>query len=336
MATSNYVGWRVPEKVIIVAKDYRHWENGKYTIDGTYQGYVVDAGNKEMLESARNWAKWTEYVQPYDRETRTYAAVIDHEGIEHEFDNEGFTLTLLDSANGSSQGGKLSFWNCKISKGDKEFIIGIASDYLLEILLHNTFINGTCQSTLSFARCKGGVGMMNKEMPSYQQFMQDEQHRAAMKKGKTKKREPGHLYSTLTGGDVYFSTFYKWYEPVYSEDYSRYRFDKKLLGFKKLDTPVAVYWEPFYNEKYTKKSEYFERSFYFSSNTPARVDSGCAAEIDITDEEVLKKQFEKVFKADTPTYHFDYYVGIGLDKNGYTMPEWQCKFLVEKGYKIWD
>ena len=122
MATSNYVGWRVPEKVIIVAKACRHWENGEYTIDGTYQGYVVDAGNKEMLESARNWAKWTEYVQPYDRETRTYAAVIDHEGIEHEFDNEGFTLTLLESADGSSQGGKLSFWNCKISKGDKEFI----------------------------------------------------------------------------------------------------------------------------------------------------------------------------------------------------------------------
>jgi hypothetical protein len=48
---------------------------------------------------------------------------------------------------------------------------------------------------------------MNKEMPSYQQFLKDEELRATMSKGKTKKRILGHLYSTLTGGNVFLGTF---------------------------------------------------------------------------------------------------------------------------------
>ena len=86
----------------------------------------------------------------------------------------------------------------------KSFIVGINSDYLLEILRYNDFVKGVCQSTMSFARCKGGVGMLNEAMPSYQQFLQDEEQRVAMSKGKTKKRIPGHLYKTLTDGHVFF------------------------------------------------------------------------------------------------------------------------------------
>ena len=338
MSTDKYKGWYVPENVIIVAKEVRNWLDGKYITTGEYQGYVVDANNKDMLESAHNWAKWTEYVQPYNKETHTYAAVIEHEGIDYTFANDGFTLELLDAAGGSSQGGKLSFWNCKISKDDKEFIIGIASDYLLEILLHNDFKNGVCQATLSFARCKGGVGMMNESMPSYQQFLLDDQKRADMKKGKTKKREPGHLYSTLTGGDVYFSTFYRWYEPVYKED-SSWRSYETLIGFKKLDTPIVQYWQPGYQEKLTKKSEYFSKGLFWDNKIPARIDSGIVAEIDITDEELLEKHLAKLFNDHTQTnwissYHLS--VGVGLNKDSYDMPEWLRKFLINRGFKIWD
>ena len=192
MAT-EYKGWKVPEKIIIVSKVHKIWDSslGRYSTDESYQGYVVDPGNKSQLETALNWAEWSERYGEYNKETHRYENEIEHVGGIHEFVNEGFTLTLLESADGSSQGGKLSFWNCKISKDGKDFIIGIASDYLLEILLHNDFKKGVCQSTLSFARCKGGVGMMNKSMPSYQQFLKDEELRASMKKCKTKKREPG-------------------------------------------------------------------------------------------------------------------------------------------------
>lgn len=341
MSTSNYEGWRVPSSIIIVAKDSRRWDHnkGRYICDDIPQGYVVDPGNKKMLENAMGWASWTEYRGEYNKETRQYDEQIEHVGEIYEFVNEGFTLTLLDSANGSSQGGKLSFWNCKVSKDDKEFIIGIASDYLLEIMLHNDFVKGTCQSTLSFARCKGGVGMMNKEMPSYQQFLQDEQLRTSMKKGKTKKREPGHLYSTLTGGDVYFSTFYKWYEPVLKDN--GYFYNKQLIGFKKLSTPVVLYWQPWHNEKLTKKSEYFERNFYLSDSTPARIDSGVVAEIDITDEEILNKQIDKVCTAVSPNggYSLSAFVdsiGLSTSKDSYEMPEQLRKLITEKGCKVFD
>lgn len=336
--SSTYQGWRVPENIIIVSKDARIWKNGSYVSDGTPQGYVVDPSNKSMLASAMSWAEWTEYRGDYNKETCRYSEQIDHVGEAHEFVNKDFTLTLLDSANGSSQGGKLSFWNCKVSKDGKDFIIGIASDYLLEILLHNDFKSGVCQATLSFARCKGGVGMMNKAMPSYQQFLQDEQHRATMKKGKTKKRVPGHLYSTLTGGDVYFTTFYRWYEPVYEEGRS-WRYSRELIGFKKLDTPVVQYWQPWHQERLTKKSEYFNRGIYFDESVPARIDSGFVVEIDMSDEEVLEKHLARKFsdgtsihaiKGDTSS------VGLSLSNTTYEMPEWLRKFITDRGYKIWD
>jgi hypothetical protein len=290
-----------------------------------------------MLENAIGWAKWTEYRGEYNKDTRRYDEQIEHVGIEYLYDNEGFTLTLLDSANGSSQGGKLSFWNCKISKDDKEFIIGIASDYLLEILRYNNFENGVCKSTLSFARCKGGVGMMNESMPSYQQFLQDEQHRAAMKKGKTKKREPGHLYSTLTGGNVYFGTYYRWYEPVYKE--GRYYYSRELIGFKRLPKPIAQYWQPCYDEKLVNKSEYFERSLYWDEATPARTDSGKVAEIDMSDEDVLEKHLTKLFNEKTPSHWLSSCyksIGVGLSSDNYELPEWLRKIIIEKGYQVWD
>lgn len=337
MSTGEYKGWHIPDKVIIVAKEMHEWKDGQSVFTGKYQGYVVDANNKDMLASAHGWAKWTEYVRPYDPKTRTYAAVIEHEGIEFPFENEGFNLELLESADGSSQGGKLSFWNCKISKDGNEFVIGINSDYLLEILLYNDFSKGVCRETLSFARCKGGVGMTTKNMPIYQQFLVDEQKRAAVKKGKTKKREQGHLYSTLICGDVYFGKYYRWYEPVYKDGY--YYYQRDLIGFRKLKEPVEQYWQPTFDEKLKTKSEYFSRGLYWDSTTPARTDSGAVADIDMSDEEVLEKHLAKLFNENTQNNWIGSYwlsIGVGLSNESYEMPEWLRKFLVERGLKVWD
>jgi hypothetical protein len=162
-----------------------------------------------------------------------------------------------------------------------------------------------------------------------------------MKKGKTKKREPGHLYSTLTGGDVYFSTFYRWFEPVYKDMGCIY--NKKLIGFKKLSTPVALYWQPWYNEKLSKKSEYFDRSFYLSDSIPARIDSGVVAEIDITDEEILDKHIDKVCTAVSSNGGYSYTlsaftdsVGLSTSSDSYEMPERLRKLIIEKGCAVWD
>ncbi len=337
---ADYKGWKIPENIIIVAKAARIWKDYKRVHEDCLQGYVVDAENKEMLESAHNWAKWTEYVQPYNIETRTYADVIEHQGVEYHFTNEGFTLELLDSASGSSQGGKLSFWNCKITKDDKEFIIGIASDYLLELLLNSTFINGKCQEKLSFARCKGGVGMTTKNMPIYKQFLEDEQKRATMKRGKTKKREIGHLYSTLTGGDVFLGRFYRWYEPVYSETTrNRYWWDRKLIGFERLEKPVEQYWSPMHYEEKTKTSDYFGKYFYWSDSTPARTDCGQVVEIDMTPEEILEKHLDLLLKNDIQTYQLSSIwssIGVGTSDKEYTMPDYIRKLITDRGCFVKD
>lgn len=330
MAT-DYKGWRVPEEIIIVAKECRVWDTKSctYLTDGKYQGYVVDANNKDMLASAHSWAKWTEYVQPYDKETRTYKEVIEHVGVEHRFKNEGFTLELLESADGSSQGGKLSFWNCKISKDGKEFIIGIASDFLLEILLCNDFIKGKCKTTLSFARCKGGVGMTTKDMPIYQQFLADEEKRNKVQKCKTKKREMGHLYSTLTGGNVYFGKYYQWYEPIY-ENPTRYYYGRKLVGFKRLTEPVVLYWEPWYDSRYTKMSEYAEKSLYWSNSVTARVDDGQVVELDTTLDEALAKCLARIFEtSDNPVDWCTNYVGISTSDKDYILPDFIKEYLTK-------
>jgi hypothetical protein len=335
--STNYKGWRVPKDVIIVAKDCGRWVDGKRTL-GELQGYIVDPDNKTMLQNALGWARWTEYVGELNTTTLKYEQQIEHEGVQYLFKNEGFRLELLECANGSTQGGKLSFWNCKVSKDGREFIVGIASDYLLDILLHNDFKNGVCQSTLSFARCKGGVGMMNESMPSYQQFLKDEEHRTTMKKGKTKKRVPGHLYSTLTGGDVYFTTFYRWYIPVY-EDTPYWRTPRKLTGFRKLEAPIVMNWSPWYNEDFTKKSDYFRRGIYFSDSTPARTDSGLVAEIDISDEDVLDKHLDTCFVQKINNYGVETFrqsVGLSLDKESYEMPEWLREVITGRGYKLID
>ena len=60
MAT-DYKGIKINNEVIIVAKDGWHWNGNKYERCGNPQGYVVDVGNKNMLETARNWAHYTTY-----------------------------------------------------------------------------------------------------------------------------------------------------------------------------------------------------------------------------------------------------------------------------------
>ena len=176
---------------------------------------------------------------------------------------------------------------------------------------------------------------MNKEMPSYQQFLKDEELRATLSKGKTKKRAPGHLYSTLTGGDVYFSTFYCWYEPVYEKAYNRY-YDT-FTGFRKLATPKVYYWQPAYNKEFTKKSEYLSKYLYLDDKIPARTDCGLVAEIDITDEDVLRNYEERTFVDDASTTAVTYTtVGLSTSKESYILPDHIRQWIISRGYKVLD
>jgi hypothetical protein len=168
--------------------------------------------------------------------------------------------------------------------------------------------------------------MTTKDMPIYQQFLADEEKRNKVKKCKTKKREIGHLYSTLTGGNVYFGKFYKWYEPVYDDH--GYYYDKKLVGFKRLVEPITIYWEPWYDNRYTKLSEYAEKSFYWSKSVAARADDGKVVEIDMTLDEALDKCLTRYFKTpENPASWCTNYVGISTSDKEYVMPDFIKEYL---------
>ena len=92
----------VDEKCIFVISSYQ-------TIDGISQAYLVATSDfSKSLETAKNWASKREW----DSETRGYKYIDTYEI--YETDNKDFEIFIYDSAGYSSQGGKLSFWNCLI------------------------------------------------------------------------------------------------------------------------------------------------------------------------------------------------------------------------------
>ena len=249
---NGYTGWKLFDKVTIVAKkilayDYK---TGETTDTGNVQGYLVDPTNKKQLEAARNWG--TNY-KPIYKEVDGKRQFVDKEIIEpdeYTYDNDGFTLELHNSAGGSSQGGKLSFWNCWITAPDgHRFLVGIAADLLLDVLKSSTVINGVVQDKLMFARCNGGVGMLSKSMDSYKNAVNDMAIKKKMSSGKTKKVIPGHIYETTTEQNIYVGKMYQWYEEVRDKrqvDYwHRYG---KLIGFKRLEKPREFIFYPSYSE----------------------------------------------------------------------------------------
>jgi len=342
--SDNYVGWKLFEKVIIVAKELRSYQKLKYSSDeDAVQGYLVDPTNKKQLKTALRWAEWTEYGT-YNPETREYDHLVEHKGVVHEFDNRGFTLELLASAEGSSQGGKLSFWNCKVTKDDKSFIIGIAADLLLDVLRNTTVVNGVVQEPLFFARCKGGVGMLSEKMEAYQQAVSDMTRRKTMSRGKTSRFVVGNTYCTTTQTNVYLGELYQWYEPIMENDYwGRTR----ITGLKKLDEPIKLYFYPDYYNDCTKMSDYIKKaySYWMKTKKPAsRVEGELKVELDADINDLINRLVEEAISVST-AYVDDKKKGLtrsrwthigftGLSTNGseYTMPENLVKAIKDYDY----
>lgn len=213
--SSEYNGWKLLDNIIVVIAAA---ENTKY---GCSQGYIVDPKNKKQLESALAWGRRAVYEQDKDGNL-----LKDDKGIliwhyedakAVETDNKDFTLQLLESAGGSSQGGKLSFWNCLITKDDIKCVVGINSELLLELMLQSTFTNGVCDKTVCFARKNGNVGALHPNMTQYKDAIKDNKIRKSVNTKKTSKWQLGHNYVTLSKNDFYLGNFY---QPIkYDYDY---------------------------------------------------------------------------------------------------------------------
>ena len=346
----KYTGWKLFDKVTIVAKKVMTYDykTRTYFDTGNVQGYLVDPSNKKQLEAARNWG--TTYKNIY-QEVDGKLKYVDREIIEPEeytYDNDGFTLELHNSAEGSSQGGKLSFWNCWITAPDgHRFLIGIAADLLLDVLKSSTVINGVVQDKLMFARCNGGVGMLSKSMDSYKNAVNDMAIKKKMSSGKTKKVIPGHIYETATEQNIYVGKMYQWYEEVCDKrqvDYwHRYG---KLIGFKRLEKPREFIFYPSYSEGKDKLSDYSAWTWQCRNSAPARRDSGKTIEMDMSMDEVVK-MFEE---NNIHRYHRDWSTGKGYAMNiatdcvglsasddpSYTLPEEVRKVLKDYGLVVYE
>ena len=254
----DYQGYKLIDKIMLVCRDVAENEesHGYNHYKDCYQAYLVDPSNKKQLESARHWAKWTEYGPSYrndeDKWVRDYE--IDHPPVEFEFDNNGFELELRDCAGGSSQGGKLSFWNCVVIKDNKQFVIGINSDMLLDLLKNATFVNGKCQSSLIFITQKGKVGMTVEGSDTYNQCIKDKELLSNLKKTQTSKFTFGDKISTATINDVYLGTITKYYDfdPGRNNDYRYmgYTLNLKDCTITKLKKPITYHlFESLYRER---------------------------------------------------------------------------------------
>ena len=256
----TYKGFKITDEVIIV-------ENKRG------QGYVVDPNNKDQLESARSWAEGGYYLvnkDPYK---------------EYKYKNGKFKFSFGDSAFGSSQGGKLSFWNCYITAPDnKKFLIGINSDLLIDFIKENNFIKGDCQQDVWLGRKKNNVGVFTEEMESFKQAKVDAQIRNKVKHELTTKYEVGDIVGTLTQQFLYLGEMYQTFsDEGISESYWSRKAD--CVIFKK---PKKVH---VFAVKYDWMKDYAVWSYNIVLNKPRRI---IFDHIDVDKEPYINKFFNEV------------------------------------------
>ena len=232
------------DKVTLYGKNrniYGYNQDGKYEILGeTIDYYVADANDKKQNGTGEHWATDSRIVYKDGVAIRDERGNFVYEEIPpiiHTTDNKDFKLAINMSAGGSSQGGKLSFWMCKITKTleDGTVIdgnIGINQEELKDLLKESTFINGVCQEPVVFYRISGNIGICTMTGEKYKQALKDKAEDESLKKAKkTSKWELGRVYKTKTLASVWLGDVV---HPLkgkmhYIEDYYKNNMDAKAL-----------------------------------------------------------------------------------------------------------
>lgn len=229
----EYSGWNLYDNVTIVIRPYNHRE---YNLP---QAYIVDPKNKKQFESAIHWGEERRYNRIEGTANYEYVTT---DPIIKTVKNEGFEIELIDAANESYQGGKLSFWNCLVThdKEDIKCVVGINADILLTLLLQNTFINGKCNNKVRFARKQGNVGVISDNMKEYTEALKDMQSKKDVTKKKTSKWEVGKSYITLTLDETFLGKLYKPFNIEYNYSGGSYWSRDRLWEIKYEDKPCKT------------------------------------------------------------------------------------------------
>lgn len=228
---TTYNSWKMMDKVDVAIKTSPVDNRSYYR--RTFDGYVVEHGDDNALRQAKDWAREREY----DREKREYTTT--YEPDVHIFDNEGFTVRILESAGGSSQGGRLSFLACEIEKDGIKFVIGVNDALLVDLIRNSEISKGVIKEKVMFVRKAGQPGFIHEGMDAYKEAVADMKLKSDMKKAKkTTKWEIGGVYSSLTLSHVCIGEVWDTMEEYKEKSSSYYRsYDTKL---RKRDKPVKV------------------------------------------------------------------------------------------------
>lgn len=293
----DYEGYKLVDKVVIFAKD----------IEADYlPAFVADPSNKSQVKNAKDWATYRKYGH-YNKELDKIERSKEIEGLQFEFDNSGFSLSLLDCAGYSSQGGKLSFWNCIIEKDNRKFKIGINTNLLLDVLKESTFEKGVCKEPVCFVSKNGQTGVCIENGEIYKHAKKDMELKDYLKKSQTTKYKYGDHVCTATLDEIYLGKMYKYYDVVSNKDY-RWGGVSYTLKVIKLKNPKPVHVFAKANI-IDSVSEIFDKSylFYIRDNMPKRtVNNDSTINIDLTKEEFSEKFYShySVFSNYSSTHDF--------------------------------
>lgn len=285
----EYKGFNIPDKIIIVSKDVYEYDYEKHerVLTDKKQGYVVIPGNKSTLESALNWA---DVKYDFVNDERVYQ---DYDKHVHEYENGKFSVRIVDSANSSSQGGKLSFWTCELAIGQDKYLIGINADLLCDFIIGNKLDNGCCDNVY-LGRQKTRVGIFTEGMQTFKQAKQDAITRT--KKASVKYNIGQKLFSKSNYHCVYLGELYQVCEHFHCRS-SRYEPTKQYIVV--YDKPKKVHAYASFKEIY-KNGEHiynFTKLEYASvsdKKMPYYFDEGDMFDVKPTYEEYCRLKDQRV------------------------------------------
>jgi hypothetical protein len=300
----NY--WKMMDQVgaAVCSRKPETWR-GKEQFDG----YIFEAKDENARKSAEDWAR--RYDNQYDRDKET----IVYEPDVYIFENKGFAVTILDSAGGSSQGGRLSFWKCKVEKDGIEFTVGVNDAILADLIRNSDIEKGTVKQKVMFARRGGQPGFIHEGMESYKEAVADMAHKAEMKKAKkTKKWEAGGVYQTVTQTDVCLGEVWDTMEEYeVTSDTGYWGRTRTKTNLRKAETPKKVYaWTYLSNYRHKEgipetfneflKEELGYTVWFSAGIPPARAKT---RQLEVTEEDL--KLVDKILAAreDSITNHYD-------------------------------
>lgn len=231
-------GIAVPDRILIVSRSKSTYMNTNIP-----QGFVVNPNSPDQYKSAIKWATETDF----DKITNYNTEIEPTEFLTY---NEGFKVTLVSAADQSSQGGKLSFWNCLVEKENKKFIIGIGQDSLLSAMMQSTLEKGVFKEEFKLGKSGALAHILHEQMHEWSEA--ELEGDTTTKKPKTTKWQIGNNYKLATVNNLYLGSIYDWLgvtdDIITVRSHIGYNTKKYRYHYKILDKPVKKIIAPYISE----------------------------------------------------------------------------------------